>query len=523
MGTNEFWVICDLRNDHFFELSLKVISKAYELSRLVSGKTAAILFAPVHDNELNKKIERCINHGGDLIYVITNSAFDSYRADIYSEALFKLVLNKSPKIVMFSLSDFSKELSAIVARRNNSGLIAHCVDFKIKDEKIIASCPSWGGEVMAEITYSNNVSTSFATVLSHELKSVEVKGVPGTIQKIDIDLNLTSKIKLLSHDAETKCHRLEDSEIVVVGGAGLGSLEGFGLARDLSRSLGAEIASTRPPILNHWVEEERLIGQTGKNIKPNLLFSIGTSGAIQYTAGIIGSKNIVAINRDRNSPIFQIADIGIVCDAKIFLPILTNKINELTMRKLTTAICQDKTSKLEHGIGAKIRKIRESHNLTIEDLCQATNQSPEFINQVENDEIIPSVGFVLRLSRALKVDPSAFLRDEEKNMIRDQRIEAFTRRTKNYSYQTLTPGAANEHLRAFMIAIEPMQSHKPVAYKHEGEEFIFVTEGDLELTLGNKPHHLKQGESIHFNSEIPHKLQSLSDADTKCIVVLYTP
>jgi len=108
-------------------------------------------------------------------------------------------------------------------------------------------------------------------------------------------------------------------------------------------------------------------------------------------------------------------------------------------------------------------------------------------------------------------------------LIRDQRAKQFVQRTENYSYQTLTPGAEKEHLRSFMVTIESRQVHKPVAYKHEGEEFIYVMEGDLELTLGGKIHKLKQHESIRFNSEIPHKLKSLSNEPTRCLVVLYTP
>ena len=106
--------------------------------------------------------------------------------------------------------------------------------------------------------------------------------------------------------------------------------------------------------------------------------------------------------------------------------------------------------------------------------------------------------------------------------MRDQRTQAFIKRTLNYSYETLTPEAENSHLRSFMVTIESHHDHKPVAYKHEGEEFIYVMEGLLEFTLGNKIHKLKKGESIHFNSDIPHKLKSLSNEPTKCLVTLYT-
>jgi len=128
----------------------------------------------------------------------------------------------------------------------------------------------------------------------------------------------------------------------------------------------------------------------------------------------------------------------------------------------------------------------------------------------------------VRLAGALSIDPGTFLHKEEQAAIRDQRAQAFIKRTRSYSYQTLTPGAENSHLRAFMVTIESHHAHKPVEYKHEGEEFIYVMEGDLEFTLGGRIHLLKKGESIHFNSDIPHKLKSLSNEPTRCLVMLYT-
>ncbi len=175
------------------------------------------------------------------------------------------------------------------------------------------------------------------------------------------------------------------------------------------------------------------------------------------------------------------------------------------------------------GLGEKVRGLREAQGWSREAMAERTGQTPEFIAQVEADEVTPSVAFLLRLGKALKVDPAAFLTESEKSAMRDQRSRAFVKRTQNYSYQTLTPGAEHEHLRGFMIVIEPRQAHKPVAYKHEGEEFVYVMEGELELTIGAKVHHLKPGESMHFNSEVPHKLKSLSDEETRCLVMLYTP
>ena len=310
---------------------------------------------------------------------------------------------------------------------------------------------------------------------------------------------------------------------MVVGGAGLGNMEGFGLVRELAAAVGGEVAGTRPPVLLHWVDEDRLIGQTGKAVHPNLLFSIGTSGAIQYTAGITESKTIVAINRDANAPIFQVADLGVVADAKTFLPLLIARAKQVVMRKLADVLSDTKTASGEAGgFGAKIQKIRKSRDWTVESLAKATGQTPEFMALVESGKMSPPVSFLLRLAGALGVDPGTFLRKEEQTAIRDQRAQAFIKRTRSYSYETLTPGAEESHLRAFMVTIESHHAHKPVEYRHEGEEFIYVMEGDLEFVLGGKPHVLKKGESIHFNSDIPHKLKSLSNEPTRCLVMLYT-
>jgi transcriptional regulator with XRE-family HTH domain len=303
-------------------------------------------------------------------------------------------------------------------------------------------------------------------------------------------------------------------------------MDDFGLVRELAATMGGELGATRPPVLQHWVDKERLIGQTGKQVRPGLLLSVGTSGAVQYTAGITEAQTIVAINRDQRSPIFQIADFGIVTDARTFLPILTTKVKQVMMRKMADVLCEQKgranREGESEGFGAKVCKLREAHNWSVEDLAKATGQNPEFINQVENEEFSPSVGFLVMLAKALNVDPGTFLSKAEKGIIQDQRSKAFMKRTRNYSYQTLTPHAESNHLRAFMITIESRQVHKPVEYKHEGEEFIYVMEGELEVMLGGKAHHLKTDESIHFNSDVPHKLKSLSNEDTRCLVILYT-
>jgi len=542
--TNEIWVFGDLRHERLFRFSLNVLAKARALSRHINGKAVMVFLSAPHDGaqsdndpgavSLKSAFKASFARGADRVCVLENDQFSVPFCDVYAEALAGVVKQHSPMLVLFALTDFGREMASRAARICDAGLMADCVDLQMTDNGIVGLCPAWGGEIMAEITYVDGHGTGFATVhpqiqtpqiQEHAEAVLDEDRAMGEVERIPVQTDPdVNRPRLLSRSPEPAEHRkLEEAEIVVVGGAGLGNMEGFGLVRELAVAVGGEVAGTRPPVLYHWVDEDRLIGQTGKAVRPNLLFSIGTSGAIQYTAGITESKTIVAINRDANAPIFRVADLGIVADVKTFLPLLTTRAKQVVMRKLADVLSHTKKASGEAGgFGAKIQKIRKSRDWTVESLAKATGQTPEFMALVESDKMSPPVSFLLRLAGALGVDPGTFLRKEEQTAIRDQRAQAFIKRTKSYSYETLTPGAEESHLRAFMVTIESHHAHKPVEYRHEGEEFIYVMEGDLEFVLGGKPHVLKKGESIHFNSDIPHKLKSLSNEPTRCLVMLYT-
>jgi len=532
----ELWVYMDLRNRKFFDLSLNVLAKTRELAGAMEGETVAVLLGssePAGDQDegrglipLDEAGAECTEYGADRVFALGNQLLAVPRPDLFANALAPFVAARNPMLVVFALTDFGRETAARSARITNSGLISECADVSIEKGKVVADCPAWSGDFMGRITFLDASRTGFLTMQPYAARAARVNGRPGLIERFSVDAPDTYKgLKLVSGSSgNIEAQRLENAQTIVVGGAGMGSIENFALVRELAAAAGAELGATRPPVLEHWVEEERLIGQTGKSVRPNLLFSIGTSGAVQYAAGVMEAKTIVAVNRDKSAPIFQIADIGIVADAKVLLPHLITRVRQATMRKLTDDLYSVKDNvDTAKDFGAKVRELRESHNWTIEALAEATGQSPDFMEKVEAGTVTPPVAFLLRFAKALKIDPETFLRREEKALIRSLREQAFMKRTRDYSYQTLSPGEESRHLRAFMVTIEARKAHKPVAYKHEGEEFIFVMEGELKLSLGNKDHRLKAGESIHFNSDTPHKLKSMSSETTRCLVVLFTP
>ncbi|NWF92822.1 MAG: cupin domain-containing protein [Syntrophaceae bacterium] len=521
----EIWVFGDHRNHPRDRLTLQVLAKARTLSENTGRVTVVLL-----GHQMEDIAREYIAYGAQRILMVDHPELAVYRADLFTGMISDLIQEERPDIFLLGASGFGRELAARIAKRIGAGLGADCVSLDWDEQKqmLIASSPAFGGNFLAQICWSS-VRPSMATVSPGSFPERPYdKAAHGEIVKVRRDLNQAfSRIRVISSVREpTRSARLEEAKIVVAGGRGMKDLQGFDHIRELSLLLGGEVGATRPAVDAHWTSDEQLIGQTGKSIRPQLLITCGTSGAIQYTAAIRGSGTIVAVNRDPHAPIFKMADFGVVTDALSFLPAFIAEVKGHLFREIAdlyrhqVRIGRDQ---MPVSFGQRIKKLREDRRMSVAEMAEKTGQPPEFIKEVESDSLTPPVSFLLQLSHALQIDPSNFLTEQEKVQIGGKRQEAFVKRTQNYSYRTLTPGAADKHLRSFMVTIEPREKHKMVEYKHPGEEFIFVYKGELELTLGTKVIHLKQGETIHFDSETKHKLRNLSDEKCELIVTLYTP
>ena len=172
-------------------------------------------------------------------------------------------------------------------------------------------------------------------------------------------------------------------------------------------------------------------------------------------------------------------------------------------------------------VGKKIKKERLKKKMSLDRVANETGFSIDYLKQIEAGKKIPPVGTLLQIGRALEIDSGFFLREQQSGI--RSRIRAYTKRTENYAYTTLTPGAENKHLKAFKVSIEAMQEHKGVGYQHEGEEFIYVLAGKIEVIVGDHVNRLKVGESLHFNSGIRHKLRNIGKEKAELIVVIYGP
>jgi len=172
-------------------------------------------------------------------------------------------------------------------------------------------------------------------------------------------------------------------------------------------------------------------------------------------------------------------------------------------------------------VGKKIKKVRMEKKVTFESLANETGFSIDYLKKVETGKVTPPVGTLLQIARSLKIDSGFFLREQASSL--KKRVKAYAKRTDNYAYTTLTPGAENKHLKAFRVTVEAMRDHEGVGYRHEGEEFVYVLTGKIEVSVGEHVNRLKKGESLHFNSGISHNLKNIGKEKSELLVVIYGP
>ncbi len=171
----------------------------------------------------------------------------------------------------------------------------------------------------------------------------------------------------------------------------------------------------------------------------------------------------------------------------------------------------------------RMKKLRTKKGLSLKQLANETGYSSQYLEKIEKGEVIPPVSAIIQIAKALSVESGAFLSAEQQRASEERRRKSFLVRTEAYAYQTLTPGAETKHLKAFLVTVDPGKEHKGVDYHHEGEEFIYILDGKVEVMVGEERNVLKAGQSLHFNSAISHKLRNLTEKRAKFIAVLYTP
>jgi len=321
------WVFGDYRNYFQNRVTLQLLAKAKELAKTIQSDVCALVFG----NHTEEYVNEYIAHGADTVYVMEHESLTYYNTEKYSLLVSQLAKDYHPEIILIGSTTFGREVAPRIAKRLHTGLTADCIKLSInKDGLLVQTAPAFGGNLLAEIITPDH-RPQIATVrpgmfqeLPHDYER------KGNIVKLPLPANMPiDRIRTIQCERQDKREqRIENANVVICGGRGMGSKQKFKKLFELASLLHAEVGATRPVVYANWIDHDSLVGQAGKHIKPKILFSFGISGAIQHTAAINDADLIIAVNKNPNAMMMKIADIAIVADASQFATTLIKSLKK---------------------------------------------------------------------------------------------------------------------------------------------------------------------------------------------------
>ena len=327
MSKNVF-VIAEQRDGKIMKVSYELIGKARELANDLGQDVIAVLMG----SGIEAVAGDLAKAGADKVIVVDDPMLAEYVTEPYAKAATAVIKANDPEIVLFGASSIGRDLAPRVSARIHTGLTADCTKLEIDPETKLLNMtrPAFGGNIMATILCADH-RPQMATVRPGVMQALESCDKVGEVEKFAVEFTAADMNVEICEVVKTdkKAVDITEAKILVSGGRGLGSAEGFAQLKDLADILGGEVSASRAAVDNGWIEKDRQVGQTGKTVRPNLYVACGISGAIQHAAGMEESELIVAINKEETAPIFSICDLGIVGDLNKIVPKLTEALKKV--------------------------------------------------------------------------------------------------------------------------------------------------------------------------------------------------
>ncbi len=320
------WVFAEQFNGKIRPVAGELLGKGRELADQLKTELCAVIIG----NQETGIVEM-VTLGADKVYRIQSPAFEGNPEDLYSQALVEAIKKYQPEIVLAGATALGRSVIPRVAAALRTGLTADCTGLEIdlKEKQLLQTRPTFGGNIMATIICPSQ-RPQMATVRPRVFK----KRAPdfarrGEVITIDFKSDAASKTKVVNFTADlTETIKIEDADVIVAGGRGVGKPENFKMIAELARLMNGALGCSRPVIDEGWLPYSHQVGQTGKTVCPKLYIACGISGAVQHLAGMQTSDMIVAINDDPNAPIFQVATYGIVGDLFKIVPVMIEKLKK---------------------------------------------------------------------------------------------------------------------------------------------------------------------------------------------------
>lgn len=328
----EVWVFAELRNNSIRPVTFELLSKAKELAKNINQECCALLLGS-NVKHLCKELGA---YGADKIYLAEHELLQEYSTDAYATIVVGLISKYKPNIVIYPATKMGRDLAPRVAASLELGLTADCTGLSIKDGLLLQTRPAFGGNVMADII-SPFTRPQMATVRPNVMPKCE----PDYTKEpniIPVNVNLNEKIirtvaKEIISIEKAPGKSVDEADIIVSGGRGVGSKEGFRILEALAEALDGAVGASRTVVDLGWMPKSAQVGQSGTTVSPKVYIACGISGAIQHLVGMKGSKIIIAVNKDPEAPIFNIANYGIVGDLHEVVPALIHAVKSLKMKR----------------------------------------------------------------------------------------------------------------------------------------------------------------------------------------------
>lgn len=327
------WVFIEQNDGKIEGVSLELLGAGRKLADKLEVPLAGVLLG----EGVKTLANTVISYGADEVYVIDHPVLKNYRTESYMKGVILLAEKYKPEIFLYGATPNGKDLASAVATDLNTGLTADTtmLDVEVSSRLLEASRPAFGGNIMATILCKKH-RPQMATVRPKVMKALEAdQSKLGKIIEEKMDLreeDMRTKVLQIVNDV-TKKANLADAHIIVCGGKGMGDVQNFQLLQELADTIGATLGGTRDVVEAGWMPHHLQIGQTGETVTPKIYFAIALSGAIQHVVGMKNSEIIIAINKDPNAPIFDVATYGIVGDALVIVPKLIEQFKEIRNQK----------------------------------------------------------------------------------------------------------------------------------------------------------------------------------------------
>ncbi|WP_251423465.1 electron transfer flavoprotein subunit alpha/FixB family protein [Veillonella agrestimuris] len=310
----DVFVVADTIDDVVHPVTIELIGQARNIAKEL-GQLVQVMLLGEH---VQAQAEELVAYGADIVHVFESPLLKHYSTDGYTKVLADFFSHNKPNVILIGATNNGRDLAPRMSGRMQNGVVADCTILTVDTEEGLVEWtrPALGGNILAEII-SPNHRPQMGSVRPNVFKKPERNDATwGRVQVEPVNLTeadiRTKRLDFIPFSSEG--YNIEEAQIIVAGGRGIGSKENFDKLYELAEALGGVVGATRPLVEKGWIELPYQVGQTGKTVSPKLYLAFGISGAIQHVSGISGSDTIIAINNDPNAEIFQHANYGIVGD-----------------------------------------------------------------------------------------------------------------------------------------------------------------------------------------------------------------